>query len=283
MPLHSIKLDLERIRLLRLNVTVYDIEDALMGKHAQKLKIKLSPALIQTFEDKGVIRVFPPMILTKSKREKNVFHVIQFLKRELPNVIVCGIPTITRAVINKAEKDFKVNGYNLLVEGNELSTVLSTPGVDSTKAVSNHVMEMEKTLGIEAARQTIIVQIDNVMSSYGIKVDTRHLMLLADLMSCKGEILGIQRHGISKMKDSTFALASFERTCDNLFEGSVHSQVDKITGPSECIMMGIPISIGTGMFKLLRDPVTPGSSHVRQTVYEPKPVLFDTPELHTPV
>eukprot|EP01134_Creolimax_fragrantissima_P007036 CFRG7036T1 len=283
----SIKLDLERIRLLKLNLTVYDIEDALMSKHAMKLKIKLNSALITTFEKEGVVRVYPPIMLTKNKRAKSVFHVIQFLKRELPNVIVCGIPTIGRAVINKAEKDFSINGYNLLVEGNELATVLATPGVDSKKAVSNHVMEMEKTLGIEAARQTIIVQIDNVMSSYGIKVDTRHLMLLADLMSYKGEILGIQRHGISKMKDSTFALASFERTCDNLFEGSVHSQTDKITGPSECIMMGIPISLGTGLFKMLRDPVkrkagiSTRDSHLR--TFTPKRVLFDNPDLHVPV
>lgn len=39
-------------------------------------------------------------------------------------------------------------------------------------------------------------------------VDRRHVALLADLMSCRGEILGITRHGLAKMKESVLMLAS---------------------------------------------------------------------------
>lgn len=80
-------------------------------------------------------------------------------------------------------------------------------------------------------------------------IDRRHVMLLADLMSFKGEILGITRFGIAKMKDSVLMLASFEKTTDHLFEASFYSKKDKVQGVSECIIMGIPMSLGTGLFK----------------------------------
>ena len=69
----------------------------------------------------------------------------------------------------------------------------------------------------------------------------------------QGEILGITRFGISKMKESVLMLASFEKTTDHLFDAAVHARKDKVVGVSECIIMGIPIPIGTGCFKLIHE------------------------------
>ena len=66
----------------------------------------------------------------------------------------------------------------------------------------------------------------------------------------QGEVLGITRHGIQKMKDSILMLASFEKTADHLFNASVNGRDDKIEGVSECIIMGIPMQIGTGILKV---------------------------------
>jgi DNA-directed RNA polymerase III subunit RPC1 len=54
------------------------------------------------------------------------------------------------------------------------------------------------------------------------------------------------------MKDSVLMLASFERTVDFLFNAAVYSKKDTIDGVSECIIMGTPMPIGTGLFKLLQ-------------------------------
>lgn len=59
--------------------------------------------------------------------------------------------------------------------------------------------------------------------------------------------MGITRFGIQKMKESVLMLASFERTSDHLFNASVNGRVDKIEGVSECIIMGVPMTTGTGM------------------------------------
>jgi DNA-directed RNA polymerase III subunit RPC1 len=78
------------------------------------------------------------------------------------------------------------------------------------------IMETATVLGIEAARTTIVKQIDHTMSSHGLGVDPRHTGLLGDVMTYKGEVLGITRFGVSKMKDSVLMLASFEKTTDHL-------------------------------------------------------------------
>ena len=58
---------------------------------------------------------------------------------------------------------------------------------------------------------------------------------------------------MSKMRESVLMLASFERTTDHLFDAAVHGRTDAIVGVSECIIMGIPVPLGCGSFKLLLD------------------------------
>lgn len=180
-----------------------------------------------------------------------MYFSMQQLKNNLPAVIVKGIPTIVRAVISKKEKD--PNAHQLFVEGNGLSKVMSTPGIDPRHTTSNHIMEIEAVLGIEAARQSIINEIQYTMKSHGMSIDNRHIQLLGDIMTFKGQVLGITRFGVSKMKNSTLMLASFEMTTDHLYESAVHCRKDEIKGVSECIIMGNMIPLGTGLFKLMYD------------------------------
>lgn len=68
---------------------------------------------------------------------------------------------------------------------------------------------------------------------------------------CRGEVLGINRFGIQKMRASTLMLASFEETNEHLFEAAVHHRADPVKGVSECIIMGKQVALGTGSFDLL--------------------------------
>lgn len=65
-------------------------------------------------------------------------------------------------------------------------------------------------------------------SGYGLDIDKRHLILLADVMTYRGQVLGITRFGISKMKESVLLLASFEKTAEHLFEASTHNKSEGI-------------------------------------------------------
>lgn len=58
----------------------------------------------------------------------------------------------------------------------------------------------------------------------------------------QGEVLGITRFGVAKMKDSVLMLASFEKTTDHLFDASAAGKTDGISGVSESIIIGNPAS-----------------------------------------
>lgn len=111
-------------------------------------------------------------------------------------------------------------------------------------------------------------EIKGVMGAHGMSIDDRHTMLLADCMTYKGEVLGITRFGIAKMKDSVLHTASFEKTADHLFDAAIHGRVDDVTGVSESIIMGIPMPTGTGLFKLRHDV-----GELRQPPPRPLPAL----------
>lgn len=85
-------------------------------------------------------------------------------------------------------------------------------GVVGHKTMTNHIMEAFTVLGIEVARTAIINELSNTMKGHGLTVDPRHMMLLGDIMCYKGEVLGITRFGIAKMKDSVQAHHAASRT-----------------------------------------------------------------------
>ena len=130
---------------------------------------------------------------------------------------------------------------------------MGTPGVKASKTSSNNITEVSSTLGIEASRMVIQSELARTYGSYGISIDCRHLQLLADVMTYRGEVLGITRFGIAKMKDSVLMLASFEKTPDHLFDAAIHARTDPVRGVSESIIVGVPIPLGTGLFKLRQE------------------------------
>ena len=84
----------------------------------------------------------------------------------------------------------------------------------------------------------------------------------------RGEVLGITRHGLAKMKESVLMLASFEKTADHLFDAAYYGQKDEISGVSECIIMGIPMAVGTGLMKLLHKPEPYSKPRRRKVLFE---------------
>jgi len=177
----------------------------------------------------------------------------------------------------KNKKDEKEDTYELLIEGSGLANVFHIPGVDWQNSYCNHPLETAEVLGIEAGRNVIIDEISHTMREHRVSVDPRHLKLLADIMTYKGEILGITRNGIAKMKDSILMLASFEKTTDFLFNAGVYSIEENITGVSECIIMGKTVSIGTGLFSLLHS--SPPIAETKKSTILRNPFSFSLKDL----
>ncbi|KHN22017.1 DNA-directed RNA polymerase III subunit RPC1 [Glycine soja] len=233
-----ITLDMKRIQDAHLNIDANIVKESIL----RTKKTKLKPEHIKILDIKKLEVV--PQDVDRSK----IHFQLHYLKNLLPTVVVKGIKTVDRVVISK---DTKAEKFRLLVEGTGFREVMGVEGIDGRKTVSNHIHEVRDTLGIEAARESIVKEIKYTMvDTHGMNIDIRHMMLLADMMTATGHILGINRFGISKMGKSVLMLASFERTADILFQASVRGRDDSIGGVSESIIMGIPIQIGTGMIKV---------------------------------
>ena len=255
-----VHIDMDAIQKLQLEVTLDDIKRAVIA--IPRLKIRDERVMILPEMNRLDIYIHP------EDKERDVYFALKHLKRLLPKVVIKGIPNATRAVISDEKGERK-----LLVEGYGLKEVMTTEGVVGTQTYTNHVMEMQQVLGIEAARNSIYREIDYTMASHGMSIDPRHVMLLADVMTYKGEVLGITRFGVAKMKDSVLMLASFEKTTDHLFDAALYGKSDSIAGVSESIIMGNPAqTVGTGMPALISPaPVLPPC----------RPLVFDTDNLST--
>lgn len=172
------------------------------------------------------------------------YYIYNSVKRKILNTKISGIRTVTRCVVNED----KPAEYSLIIEGMGLLQVLGTQGIKT--ATTNNIMEIAEVLGIEAAREAIINEVLYTMEKHGITIDKRHVDLLADTMTYKGEVLGITRFGIKKMKLSTLMLASFEQTSDHLFDAAMKGKKDLVKGVSESIIIGNHMNIGTGCVDL---------------------------------
>jgi DNA-directed RNA polymerase III subunit RPC1 len=259
-----VKLHMDRIKLLKLEVTAETIRHAIC---TSKLRIKAQNCVLA---GQTMIKVKPSV-----SNKTTLYYQLQQLREKLPGVVIKGLPTVSRAIMHMDEANSSKT-YKLYVEGDNLREVIATRGVRGTHTTSNNTLEVASTLGIEAAKDTIINEIKYTMESHGMSIDIRHIRLLADLMTCRGEVLGITRHGMAKMKESVLMLASFEKTADHLFDAAYYGQKDAIKGVSECIIMGIPMSVGTGLMKLMYDHKPEPLRASRRLLWDDK--AFNTPE-----
>ena len=155
---------------------------------------------------------------------------------------VRGIPGIKRVYVTEQNGEWIIK-----TDGSNLPRVLEVIGVDPTRTTTNSIHEIERTLGIEAARNAIIEEAMGVLEEQGLDVDIRHVMLVADIMTATGSVRQIGRHGVSGEKPSVLARAAFEITVPNIVEAAVRGEVDLLKGVTENVIVGQTIPVGTGL------------------------------------
>jgi DNA-directed RNA polymerase subunit A' len=167
------------------------------------------------------------------------------LKNKLLNTRVKGVPDIERVTIVKQDEEWVIQ-----TAGSNLAKVVLVDGVDTSRIATNNVYEIWQTLGIEAARTALVKEITNTLEEQGLEVDVRHIMLVADLMTSKGYLQQIGRHGIAGTKTSVLARAAFEITVPTIARASLEGQVETLRGVTENVIVGATVPVGTGMVDL---------------------------------
>jgi DNA-directed RNA polymerase subunit A" len=213
-----VELDIEKIEDKRL-----DLDDIMKRIEKAFKKVQI---------DNNTLSFEPP---APSIRE------LRLLADKVRDLQISGVKSIGKVVISKEGPEWVIH-----TEGSNLGSVLKMEGIDKVKTSTNDIHEVEKVLGIEAARNSIILEAQNTMDEQGLTVDVRHIMLVADMMTADGSVKSIGRHGISGEKASVLARASFEETGKHLLRASIRGEIDHLTGIIENIIIGQPIPLGTG-------------------------------------
>jgi DNA-directed RNA polymerase subunit A" len=184
------------------------------------------------------------MIVLKSKVQE--LRELRKLTNKVLAIHVKGIKGVERAVVKKEGEE-----YVIYTEGSNLKEAFKIEGVDITRSKSNDILEIERVLGIEAARGAITSEILDTLNEQGLRVDLRHIMLISSAMTVNGRIRAIGRHGISGDKSSVLARAAFEITVDNLLMAGIKGEYEELDGVVKNVIVGQPIHLGTGMVELM--------------------------------
>jgi len=206
------------------------------------------PDVLKRYKKKGTIKREGNSIIIDPGIED--LQKLQKLREKILKKVVKGVRGIKRGLLTPAENNSE---WIIKTEGTNLSGVVQIEGVDAARVVSNHLHEVEKLFGIEAARSLIINEAKSVLEQQGLDVDLRHLLILADLMCNTGTIQSIGRHGISGSKTSVFARAAFEVTVNQLLDAGIYGEEERLLGIPENVIVGQVCPIGTGRVEIQFD------------------------------
>ncbi len=164
------------------------------------------------------------------------------LKEQIKVVYVGGIRGVSQVLPVKKDEE-----YIIMASGTSLNEVMKLDFIDTTRTISNNIHQIESLLGIEAARQAVINEINAVIGSQGINIDIRHIMLISDIITMAGKIMGINRYGVVKEKPSVLARASFETPIKHLISAGLAGVNDPLYSVIENVMMNQVVPLGTGL------------------------------------
>jgi len=212
------------------------------------IDIEEIPEILKRYKKKGTIKHEGNSIIIDPGIED--LQSLQKLREKILKKVVKGIRGVKRGLLTPAEGNKE---WVIKTEGTNMQGVVQIEGVDVTRTVSNHIHEIEKLYGIEAARTMIIVEAQKVLEQQGLDVDLRHLLILSDLMCYSGSIQSIGRHGISGSKSSVFARAAFEVTVNQLLDAGLYGEEERLLGIPENVIVGQISPIGTGRVSVMFD------------------------------
>jgi DNA-directed RNA polymerase subunit A" len=182
--------------------------------------------------------------------DESSYKKLQKISEAVRDLKIKGIDGIERAIIRKTKEE-----YVIYTAGSNLPKVMQLSHVDISRTVTNSISEIYNVLGIEAARNAIIREASKTLEEQGLTVDIRHIMLVSDIMTNDGDVKAIGRHGISGRKSSVLARAAFEITSTHLLRAGMTGEVDTLDGVAENIIVGQPVTLGTGAVNLIYTPV----------------------------
>ena len=176
---------------------------------------------------------------------KNILDII------LKKLNFKSIKNIKKTHILEKENKKGEKEYIIQLEGFNYEEIIKYSNlIHINKIGTNDIGSILKIYGIEACRSAIVKEIVNVFDVYSIKVNKRHLGLIADYITFQGKYRSFSRKGIS-FNSSTVLKMSYETTMEFLIEACQGIYVDNAITPSARIFIGRTPICGTGAFDVV--------------------------------
>jgi len=166
--------------------------------------------------------------------------------KKIKEKVLKGIKGYEKAQLRKSE----LNEYYILIPSGDITPLLYVEGIDISRIETNNIHTFARIFGIEAARRLIVKEAKKVLDHYGLDVDMRHLLYVADIMTIHGEIEAIGRYGIVGRKTSVLARAAFEETGKHIFRAAAAGMLDPLMGATENVIVGGIPPVGTGYVRI---------------------------------
>jgi DNA-directed RNA polymerase subunit A" len=181
--------------------------------------------------------------------EENKFDIFleEIVLTKFEKFIISGVEKINDYMISTIKP-----GHEWLIstQGSNLKTLMELDLFEFNNVMSNNMWEIYNLLGIEAAREFLIREFTDVISSDGTFINKCHILLLVDTMTCKGDITSISRYSL-RSKSSVLSRSSFEESIENFLKSGIFSEIDKMTSVSSNIMTGKLSRVGTGICDIM--------------------------------
>lgn len=257
---------LSRPMLLDKGLTVQDVATKIKDTYPQDIAVIFS----DNNADEQVIRIRQIQDPKQEDEDDETEYDVTLKKLEgylLDTLTLRGVAGIERAFINEKAKvrvlddgslyqsseDPMCKEWVLETSGSSLGSVLTLPDVDATRTYSNQFIETLEVFGIEATRTALLRELTQVLAFDGSYVNHRHLALLVDVMTCRGFLMAVTRHGINRADTGALMRCSFEETVEILLDAAAFAELDDCRGVSENLILGQMAPAGTGEFDCYLD------------------------------
>ena len=249
-----LRLTLDKESMMNRNMNVYEIQEIIKENCHDQDEIEC----IVSDDNANDIII---RIRIKNEEGEKYLDFMKDIEKQLVNMKLRGITDIN--LVDTIEQNIiKYNSdgsytptkeYILNTDGSNIIEILSNDYVDSYRTITNDINEIHDYLGIEAARNLIFKELSDVFNDSGF-TNPRHIQLLTDVMTYRGKIMQIDRHGLNNNNEiGPIGKASFEEVMNVLTKAAIFAEKDNMKGVSANIFAGQFCKSGTNNFDILID------------------------------
>ena len=269
-----VRLVMNREKMLDKNITMDDVHFAVKNNYHESdvqcvfADFNMDKLVFRLRVSNGILsrRRYPEQTFSENAldvvKTETINALMEFQHNLLKNTILRGVVNVDNVqprklthLIEKVQGKYVENKNIWILDttGSNLLDTLALDYIDPYNTFSNDIKEVFDVLGIEAARQVIYNEFNDVMAFSGVYINYHHLSLLCDRMTCNKCLVSIFRTGIIKDNIGPIAKSTFEVQTEVLLDAARHGHFDTMRGVSPNVMCGQTGYYGTNAFQLLLD------------------------------